>query len=565
MLALARQEGSTMYSGTIKRFLGYRRVSTGEQGTAGTSLDGQREELGVLAANVRAPIILDFVEIESGAAEKEERRVEVAKLLDAVRPGDLVAVAKFDRFTRDLEFAIRKVREILNKGARFISIAEGEFDGSPEGELKLSIWASIAQMERARIRDRTHGQKARLRAQGKFLEGLAPFAYQKAKGRDASDKPRRLVIDPTRATIIVELFDLCIRGESIVTIVRYLRANYTGLRFTKTWVGRALRNRVYTGQLATTPVRPRGAPHYSQAPAQWVDAHEPIVSMDIWVRAQAALASRRAGGDRPSKGSGTDDFVMRGLATCSVCGSMVRGVPVHETCKTKHLGYYVCRHRTHPPEGRPRCIQAPYVQQRVADAEIVRATLARLVELGDLLAVAPDQRPQAPDFEAKRADITARRKRLVTAVAAGKLALDDIDAPLAELEAQLADVNAAAAEHVARANADTLAGRRAALAFVGVVSDAWAGLVPAERRSVLAILAERIVLTAERNVEVIWRDASGLSASLGSVKPELVARLASAAPAASESAPGCAPDRPRSSGHRAAHVCGGVQSGQPVP
>jgi DNA invertase Pin-like site-specific DNA recombinase len=145
-----------MHNGTIKRFLGYRRVSTGEQGTSGTSLDGQREELAHLAASLHAPTVLDFVEIESGAAEKEERRVEVARLLETVKPGDIVAVAKFDRFTRDLEFAIRKVREVLNKGARFISIAEGEFDRTPEGELKLSIWASIAQMERARIRDRTH-------------------------------------------------------------------------------------------------------------------------------------------------------------------------------------------------------------------------------------------------------------------------------------------------------------------------------------------------------------------------------------------------------------------------
>ena len=67
-----------MMNVTIKRFLGYRRVSTGEQGTVGTSLDGQRDELTQLAVHMRAPVVLDFVEVESGAAEKEERRVEVA-------------------------------------------------------------------------------------------------------------------------------------------------------------------------------------------------------------------------------------------------------------------------------------------------------------------------------------------------------------------------------------------------------------------------------------------------------------------------------------------------------
>jgi DNA invertase Pin-like site-specific DNA recombinase len=528
-----------MLTGTVKRFLGYRRVSTGEQGTAGTSLDGQKEELTQLAVRLGAPVVLDFVEVESGAAEKEERRVEVARLLDAVRPGDVVAVAKFDRFTRDLEFAIRKVREILNKGARFISIAEGEFDRSAEGELKLSIWASIAQMERARIRDRTHGQKVRLRAQGKFLEGLPPFGYMKAKGRDSSDKPRRLVVDPENAKIVVEMFERCVRGESIQQIVRYLRAHYTQLRFTNTWVSRALHNRVYTGQLSTTPVRPRGAPHYFQAQAQWIDAHEPIVAMELFLRAQAALASRRAGGDRPSRGSGTEYFLMRGLATCGLCGSLVRGVPVHETCSTKHLGYYVCRHRTHPPEGKPRCAKAPYVQQKIADSEIERATLARLIELRDILAAAPEPTPEAPDFESKRASIAARRKRLVQAVAAGKLGLDDIDAPIAELDAELAAVEVAAAEHAARVTTDTVEARRAALGFVDVVSKAWKGLIAEERRSVIAVLAERIVMTADREVHVTWRDASGLTASVASVRPELVARLVDtthAAPLANDEA-----------------------------
>ena len=519
-----------MHIGTIKRFLGYRRVSTGEQSTSGTSLDGQKEELAHLAASLRAPVVLDFVEVESGGAEKEERRVEVARLLEAVKPGDVVAVSKFDRFTRDLEFAIRKVREILNKGARFVSIAEGEFDRSPEGELKLSIWASIAQMERARIRDRTHGQKVRLRAQGKFVGGLPPFGYQKAKGRDASDKPRRLEIDLEKAPLIVEIFERCVRGESIQEIVRYLRAHYTQLRFTNMWVSRALRNRVYTGQLATTPVRPRGATHSFQGHAQWVDAHEPIVSMDLFLRVQAALVARRAGGDRPSRGSGTEYFLMRGLATCGICGSIVRGVPVHETCGTKHLGYYVCRHRTHPPEGKPRCVQAPYVQHRVADAEIERATLARLVELRDVLAAAPEPKPDAPDFDAKRANLAARRKRLVQAVAAGKLALEDIDAAIREIDAELTDVETAAAEHAARSSGDTVEARRAALGFVDVVSKAWAGLLPGERRAVLAVLAERIVLSAEREIQVTWRDASGLSASVASVRPEIVARLADATP-----------------------------------
>lgn len=153
---------------------------------------------------------------------------------------------------------------------------------------------------------------------------------------------------------------------------------------------------------------------------------------------------------------------------------------------------------------------------------------------------------KAPDFDAKRSGIAARRKRLVQAVAAGKRGLKDIDGPLAELEAERADVDRAAAEYAERAGADTVEGRRAALAFVDVVAAAWAGLTPGERRSLLAVLAERIVLTLERKIEVTWRDASGLSASVASVRPEVVASLTGAVPAALEEPEGHAPERTRS-------------------
>ena len=48
----------------------------------------------------------------------------------------------------------------------------------------------------------------------------------------------------------------------------------------------------------------------------------------------------------------------------------------------------------------------------------------------------------------------------------------------------------------------------------------------------LAVLAERIVLTGAGTIEVAWRDASGLSSSVASVRPELAARLASFTPPA---------------------------------
>jgi hypothetical protein len=127
---------------------------------------------------------------------------------------------------------------------------------TPEGEPRMALWASIAQMERARIKDRTEGRRKALRAAGKFVEGLPAFGYKRAQACASSDKPRRIEIDPPRAAIVREMFDLCIRGYSTREISRHMRARYTDCRFGHAWIGRALKNRVYAGQLALTPVRP---------------------------------------------------------------------------------------------------------------------------------------------------------------------------------------------------------------------------------------------------------------------------------------------------------------------
>src|SRR3954462_6334279 len=106
---------------TVRRVLGYRRVSTAEQGSAGPSLDGQLDDLRRACVAEHFPEPLDFVEVESGSADAQERRAELARLMRMVRAGDLVLVTKLDRFSRDIVFTIASVRDILRRGARFLS------------------------------------------------------------------------------------------------------------------------------------------------------------------------------------------------------------------------------------------------------------------------------------------------------------------------------------------------------------------------------------------------------------------------------------------------------------
>jgi len=133
-----------MKNATIQRCFMYRRVCTSDQRGAGSPLDVQSEALVRFAASINAPVMLDFFEVASGAGATRRRPLEQERMLDAVGPGDVVAVTRLDRISRDLAVASRRVDQILNKGARFMSIDEGEFDRSTAGRLKLSILTCFA-------------------------------------------------------------------------------------------------------------------------------------------------------------------------------------------------------------------------------------------------------------------------------------------------------------------------------------------------------------------------------------------------------------------------------------
>jgi DNA invertase Pin-like site-specific DNA recombinase len=259
----------------IKRVVCYRRVPTEGQNVGTSALDEQRERLAQFAASLGVPVVLDLVEVASGSAEAEPRRLQVARLLEVVGPGDVVAVVDLNRFARGPECVARTVRRILDKGARVISLAEGEvLEDSPlfalwtfEHEiLRVVSYRRVGRAEDAADRTsldaqtsleaqreelaqfaaslgvpvveyvevesgaaeaderRTVGRMLRKGArfvsltEGEFVDGPPPFGYRWATDRDPSDRRRRLVVHPAAAPIVREMFERRFRGRSGVNV-----------------------------------------------------------------------------------------------------------------------------------------------------------------------------------------------------------------------------------------------------------------------------------------------------------------------------------------------------------
>ena len=85
-----------------------------------------------------------------------KNRPELDRLMDQLRPGDIIVVTKIDRLGRDLHQMLDLVASINACKAEIVSLAEAEIDTtSTAGKLVFAVFAVAAQFERDRIRERT--------------------------------------------------------------------------------------------------------------------------------------------------------------------------------------------------------------------------------------------------------------------------------------------------------------------------------------------------------------------------------------------------------------------------
>lgn len=133
--------------------LGYARVSTGSQ-----NLTQQQTDLR------EAGCIRLFEEKASGA---KRDRPELARLLEHLRPGDVVVVTRLDRLARSTRDLLEIADRLRSIGAGLRSLAEPWADTtSPAGRMVLTVFAGIADFERSLILTRTSAGRKAAQARG---------------------------------------------------------------------------------------------------------------------------------------------------------------------------------------------------------------------------------------------------------------------------------------------------------------------------------------------------------------------------------------------------------------
>jgi len=139
--------------------LGYARVSTAEQ-----NADLQTDEL------TAAGCWKVFVDQASGALD---RRPELDRVLEQLRPGDTLVVWRLDRLGRSLRHLIDTVTALDERGVGFRSLRESIDTTMAGGRLVFHLFGALAQFESDLIRLRTREGMKVAKSKGR-LRGKQP-------------------------------------------------------------------------------------------------------------------------------------------------------------------------------------------------------------------------------------------------------------------------------------------------------------------------------------------------------------------------------------------------------
>ena len=293
----------------------YCRVSTDEQAD-GCSLDMQERYLRAYCNNHHYNIIGEEQPYKEDYSAKhyDLRRPKLKQIYDYCKRHrhevDKILFLRWDRFTRNLEFALTYKRKFYDELGIEINAIESPIDfKGTEWSMMLGMYCGVAHTEDEKISRRTkdgiHGTLLKGRCTNK-----APRGY--INKRTENGEPY-VDIDETQAKAIRQAFKEVAKGvETANCIRRRLCPSIPRGTFFK-----MLRNVFYKGQIRV--------PAYKDEPEQIVKGqHQAIVDADTFDKVQDILDGKRKGEPKLSK-TIDPDLYLRKYIVCPICGHSITG------------------------------------------------------------------------------------------------------------------------------------------------------------------------------------------------------------------------------------------------
>jgi site-specific DNA recombinase len=222
----------------MNRAVGYIRVSTEEQSREGVSMEMQ-------AAKIRAYCDLNDLELIgivedagiSGKSIKARPGIQTVLNMVTARKVDAVIVYKLDRLSRNTVETLNMVSLIDKSDVALHSITEKLDTQSAICRFVVRTLASLAEMERDLISERTTAALQCKKANGEKTGGFDPYGYRSVEGK--------LVADITEQQVLNRIKALRAAGESTRAIARKLHeeglTTRKGTQFSQSQIMRILK------------------------------------------------------------------------------------------------------------------------------------------------------------------------------------------------------------------------------------------------------------------------------------------------------------------------------------
>ena len=234
---------------------------------------------------------------------------------------DLILTKEVSRFARNTVDTLSFTRRLKELGIGVLFMNDNINTMDSDGELRLSIMASIAQEESRKTSQRVKwGQRQRMEQGAVFGRDLLGYFVHNG----------RLIINPDEAPTVKLIFHKFLNEEKGTHIIaRELNEALITPKRVHKWSGttilRVLRNEKYAGDLCQMKTY---TPDYlshakkSNTPENMIyltNHHDAIIDKEVWNRTQAELKRRAPSSDTKAKHS--NRYWCSGKIICGKCGS----------------------------------------------------------------------------------------------------------------------------------------------------------------------------------------------------------------------------------------------------
>lgn len=304
------------------RVAAYARVSTDKDDQA-NSLASQRKYFADYI-NRHKDWVLDDVYYDEGISgtQVKKRSGFNAMIEEAMQGGiDLILTKEVCRFARNTIDTLSYTRKLKENGVGVVFTIDNIDTRDSDGELRLTLMASIAQEESRKTSERVKwGQKRRMEQGVVFGRDLLGYTVRNGK----------LHINESEVPIVRAVFHKYTNeGKGTHVIARELSEEGMRPMRVKHWsnviILRILRNEKYVGDLCQkktyTPNYLTHAKKYNRGNEEMVylkNHHEPIVDRELWNRTQEELLKRSHADETKSKHS--NRYWCSGKLYCGLCG-----------------------------------------------------------------------------------------------------------------------------------------------------------------------------------------------------------------------------------------------------